>query len=266
MSGHPTHEEDFDLYALGATEGEERAEIERHVATCDACARKLAAARGRVAMLAMAAPSAAPPAGAKARLMARIRAEEAAQPVAAPAPSAGARGETRGLFANWWTAMLVPAAGVLAIATLFLWQQNENLNREIATLRDSVAIGQAQLSDATKLVDLIGSADTVTVDLAAQPGMPKGVAHVMYNMKMGMMMYDGQLAPAPAGKSYQLWVVPAQGNPISAGVFQPAAGRPDHWMMSLPQGVAPKAFAVTIEPAGGMPQPTGPKVLVGVPS
>jgi len=34
----------------------------------------------------------------------------------------------------------------------------------------------------------------------------------------------------------------------------------------LPQGVEPKAFAVTIEPSGGMPQPTGPKVLVGAAS
>jgi anti-sigma-K factor RskA len=93
--------------------------------------------------------------------------------------------------------------------------------------------------------------------------MPKGTAHVMYNMKMEMLIYDGQLEPAPEGKSYQLWVVPAQGNPISAGVFQPVAGQTDNLLMDMPQGVVPKAFAVTIEPAGGMPQPTGPKVLVG---
>jgi anti-sigma-K factor RskA len=34
-------------------------------------------------------------------------------------------------------------------------------------------------------------------------------------------------------------------------------------MVKLPQGMAAKAFAVTLEPAGGMPQPTGPMVLVG---
>ena len=76
-------------------------------------------------------------------------------------------------------------------------------------------------------------------------------------------MYDGALAPAPAAKSYELWLVPATGNPISAGVFNPVSGQTDHWTMKLPQGIAPKAFAVTLEPAGGKPQPTGPMVLVG---
>ena len=32
----------------------------------------------------------------------------------------------------------------------------------------------------------------------------------------------------------------------------------------VPPGMVAKAFAVTLEPQGGMPQPTGPKVLVGV--
>jgi anti-sigma-K factor RskA len=36
--------------------------------------------------------------------------------------------------------------------------------------------------------------------------------------------------------------------------------------MKIPPGVLPKAFAVTLEPAGGKPQPTGPKVLVGAAS
>ena len=53
------------------------------------------------------------------------------------------------------------------------------------------------------------------------------------------------------------------GKPISAGVFNPEGGRTDHWMMKLPQGIAAKEFAVSLEPAGGMPQPTGPMVLIG---
>jgi anti-sigma-K factor RskA len=34
-------------------------------------------------------------------------------------------------------------------------------------------------------------------------------------------------------------------------------------MVKLPPGVEAKAFAITLEPEGGMPQPTGPMVLVG---
>ena len=80
--------------------------------------------------------------------------------------------------------------------------------------------------------------------------MLRGGAHVMYNMKMKVLMYDGQLDAAPAGKSYQLWVVPMNGNPISAGVFNPTQGQMDHWMMDMPEGMVPKALReVTIEPA-----------------
>jgi anti-sigma factor RsiW len=60
MNGHPTRPEDFDLYALGVLEGEEKAAFEAHVPACAACAEKLAEARGRIALLAFAAPRVAP--------------------------------------------------------------------------------------------------------------------------------------------------------------------------------------------------------------
>ncbi len=69
MNGHPTREEDFDLYALGALEGEEKRAIELHLAGCRDCARKLAEAQGRIALLALAAPPAAPSDAVKQRLM-----------------------------------------------------------------------------------------------------------------------------------------------------------------------------------------------------
>jgi anti-sigma-K factor RskA len=35
------------------------------------------------------------------------------------------------------------------------------------------------------------------------------------------------------------------------------------WTAEVPANTPAKAFAVTIEPVGGAPQPTGPKVLLG---
>jgi anti-sigma-K factor RskA len=261
MSAHPTREEDFDLYALGALDAEECGPFGEHVAVCAECAAKLAEARGRVVLLALAAPQVAPSSGAKQRLMARIHADAAASSQRAMNTEEPAEVRTR-----WWAAILVPALGALAVATIVLWMQNERLSRDIASMHGAIAVQQKEIDGAAKMIDLIGSTDTVVVNLAAQPGMPKGTAHVMYNMKMKTLMYDGELEAAPAGKSYQLWVVPTNGNPISAGVFTPVPGQTDHWMMDMPEGLVPKAFAVTVEPAGGMPQPTGPKVLLGAAS
>jgi anti-sigma-K factor RskA len=131
------------------------------------------------------------------------------------------------------------------------------LGQEQATLQKQ----QKQLDEARHAQALLESKDTVSVALAQQPGMPKGDVRVMYNAKMGMAMCDGWVEPAPANKSYQLWLVPMEGKPISAGMIEGGSINP--WMVKLPQGMPAKAFAVTLEPAGGMPQPTGPMVLVG---
>ena len=159
--------------------------------------------------------------------------------------------------------MLAPAGVVLAVATILLWNENRRVDRQLAALRASAEQQQQQLRDARELAGLITAGDTITVALAPQPGQPNGSARVTYSAKMGMLMYEGEIAPAPAAKSYQLWLFPAAGKPISAGVFNPANDRPGHWMMKVPQGIAAKTFAVTLEPAGGVPQPTGPLVLVG---
>jgi anti-sigma-K factor RskA len=263
MNDHPTREEDFDLYALGALESAEKQALESHIAFCLGCAQKVADARGRIAMLALAAPPAKAPAIVKEHLLQQIR-------------GAGGQGEvaltemklqpgSRAVLSRW-TAILLPIAAVLAVATFLLWNTNRRLDSQLAALRVSAQQQEEQLQDARDITGLITAGDTITVQLAPQPAMPRGAAHVMYNTKMGMLMYEGQIPPAPAAKSYQLWLLPANGNPISCGVFNPVAGQPDHWMMKLPEGIEPRAFAVTLEPSGGMPQPTGPKVLVGAAS
>lgn len=259
MSAHPTRDEDFDLYALGVLEGDDKRAIESHVNSCPECAQKLAEARGRVALLALAAPPVAPAAAAKSRLLQQVRQatlSKRATQVLEPE-------YTGGFFSRWWSALLVPAGVALVIATIFLWTQNRRLDQQLAILRADAQQQRQQLQEAREMADLVTSRNTILVPLSSQPGMPKGAAHVMYNQKMGMLMYEGELEPAPANKTYELWVVPAKGNPISAGVFTPGSDNSTHFMMKLPEGVVPKAFAVTIEPAGGRPQPTGPAVLMG---
>jgi anti-sigma-K factor RskA len=272
-NGHPTREEDFDLYVLGTLEGDEKLAIESHLAACADCTRKLAAARGRVAAISFAAPRVEPSAAVKDRLLRQVRAESQAPSRAtsesAKVPARGTGREfappepPRGLAGRWLFAVLAPACIALLIATIILWRQNDRLTGQLADLGASVDKTQKQLADAQEMLHLYTSKDTIKVLLAAQPGMVKGDGEVMYNEKMGLLMYDGWIAPSPDDKSYQLWVVPMDGKPISAGVFNPATSDTAHWMSKVPEGIAPKMFAITLEPAGGMPQPTGPMVLVG---
>lgn len=264
MNGHPTREEDFDLYALGALEGAEKQAIETHVRSCADCARKLAEAQGGIALLALAAPETAPSPRVKDRLMQRVHdsPRTSAAVSARPMPQREFAGDG-GVLSRWWAAVLVPAFAIAVIAAIFLWTQNARLDRQLEASHAAIVQQQAELDRARTVVDLVEAHDTIVVKLAPQPGMPEGSGRVLYNAREGTMLYDGQLRPAPEGKSYQLWLVPANGKPISVGVFNSAAGLATSLTAKLPPGVAPKAFAVTLEPAGGKPQPTGPMVLVG---
>jgi anti-sigma-K factor RskA len=211
--------------------------------------------------LLFAAPRVDPPPRVKSELLARVRGEKDAE-ARARTPRTELSPAGAGIWGRWWGAVLAPVGVALVIATVFLWSQNERLNRELADLHQTVVEQQKNLELEHHAEELLAANDTIVVPLAPMPGMPKdSMARVTYNEHMGMLMYDGNLAPAPAHMSYQLWLVPMKGDPINAGVFNPKPGQTEQWMMQLPSGVTPKAFAITIEPAGGMPHPTGPKVL-----
>lgn len=68
------------------------------------------------------------------------------------------------------------------------------------------------------------------------------------------------LSPEPPGTDYQVWFVAGE-QPKSGGCFNLRDGRP---VISMPAGVPPgtSRVAVTIEPHGGSPRPTGPTILV----
>lgn len=248
--------EDPDLYALGALDGEEKRAFEMHVRACAACAAELAAARERVAVLGLAVPPVAPPPSAKEALMRRARAER--PPVAV---SAAARRRF-----GWLTPVFAAAAVIFATLAGWLWTRDQHDMQQIHALESQLEIAQTrsmEIANAAADTDrILGAPGTIHVALAQQPGGPAGRAGVLCNPRLGMVAAAVQLAPAPADKSYQLWLVPASGAPVSLGVFS-AAESTATLSAHIPQGIVPKAFAVTVEPRGGMPQPTGPKVLVG---
>jgi anti-sigma-K factor RskA len=259
MNGHPTREEDFDLFALGTLDDGEKQTLEAHLAGCSDCLRKVAQARGRIALLAFAAPRVEPSPELKDRLMRQIHAT-------VKRDATEAIGETRldrGRFGRWWAAVVVPVGAALVFASIFLWNENRRLDQQLARLRTALEQEQKQVEAARSVANLMAAPDTKVVALASMPGMPKGAARVAYNAQMGILVYDGQLESAPANKSYQLWLVPVTGVPISAGIVNSAGGETSYSMMKLAPGINAKAFAVTLEPAGGMSHPTGPQVLVG---
>jgi anti-sigma-K factor RskA len=70
--------------------------------------------------------------------------------------------------------------------------------------------------------------------------------------------------PAPPGSSYELWMLPDGGNPVSLGLL-PENGSAQLALSAVQLGVLTRTMtlAVSVEPAGGSPTglPTGPVIL-----
>jgi Anti-sigma-K factor rskA len=262
-------EEDLELFALGALPEEGSVAASAHAAGCAECAKKLAAARGRAAALAFGLKQEKPAAAAKAKLFARIAAEregKSGEAAKRPDQVAPARREvmSEGRTRNWWNWVLVPLATSLALVSLGLWRENERLVREVREARLVAARLQEERVHVERLVHVLTAPETITVKLAGTADASQSSGVVKYNERTGTVIYTAELPGLPPDKVYQMWLVPANGAPISAGVFSQAeSGKAKVWSAEVPANTEPKAFAVTIEPAGGVPQPTGPKVLLG---
>jgi anti-sigma-K factor RskA len=73
------------------------------------------------------------------------------------------------------------------------------------------------------------------------------------------------LRPLPAGRTYELWLVPQPGKaPIPAGLFRPDADRGATVVLPpIPADTQARRFMVTEEPAQGSTTPSLPIVMEG---
>jgi anti-sigma-K factor RskA len=112
---------------------------------------------------------------------------------------------------------------------------------------------------------VLAAPDLARIDLVGQPTAPSASARAFWSRSRGLVFTASNLPAAPAGRVYQLWVLSSQPAPTSAGLLKPdPSGRVTatfNTPADLPQ---PVAMAVTLEPEGGVPAPTGDKYLVGL--
>ncbi len=264
-------------YALGALDATDRAAFERHLAECQACASEVRSLQPVVDGLAQVVPLVDPPAALRERVLAAAAGQGRAWPGAprtsdstTTAPIARPVAPVVGLNWGW----LAAAASVLLAVGLgvYVWQLRDRLTQverrldeasaRAAASETQVAALQRAAVDVRTTALVIGAPDLLRVDLAGQGGSP-AKARAFWSRAHGLVFAAVDLPALPPGKVYQLWVVGAQA-PVSAGIFEPdAAGRATTIVEAGQQFPEPAAFAVTLEPAGGVPQPTGDKILVG---
>jgi anti-sigma-K factor RskA len=246
-------------YAVGALDGEERAEFERHLAGgCVQCAEALRQSAEALAALAHSSPPMIPPPEVKQDLLRRI---------AATTPARG--GTTRPRRLVWAVGTLVASIAAAAFTGAFVASRYEGrlgqTAREMAALRERVQRDEAALREQIALyrsaVDLLRDPATQVVTLHGLGPSPAATGRVIWNPTSGGHVFVANLPPAPPGQTYELWKI-AGAAPEPAGVFQvDASGYGTHRIPAGAGGPPVKVFAVTLEPEAGVPAPTGPMVL-----
>jgi anti-sigma-K factor RskA len=253
MKTHEQFADDLALLALGTLEGAERAAVETHLRECAACRSELERLRGDTALLAFSAAGARPPARSRERLLAAL----AGEAQRAPAPPVQRW--------SWWrTVQWAAAAAVLAVFFLLI-RQNEELKQRVNQLAAGSRSEQQQLIQARQLIAALSDADADRFVLVSSKTPPQPQGRAIYQSKSGTLVFLASNMPAlPPEKIYELWLIPASGAPIPAGLFRPSAeGSGSVVKPPLPVGVEAKTFAITVEPKEGSSAPTSQPIMLG---
>ena len=229
-------------YVCDALGEDERAAFETHMAQCPECASEVAELREVAAILGVAVAER-PPAALKDAVDARIQVTRQAPPIVAGMAEQAAESRRRPR-PGWRAGWAVAAALALVVAGLG-WRAIDQQDRIDALNHSSTQISQLLAApDAySARVSVAGGGSALLVDSRSRDE--------------AAIAFTG-LAQAPAGKTYQLWLMTADGSARSAGLMQVSPSTP-----VIVQGLSGEAqVGMTVEPAGGSAQPTTTPIMV----
>ncbi|AWT42207.1 MULTISPECIES: anti-sigma factor [Streptomyces] len=239
-------------YALDALEPTERVRFERHLARCERCAAEVRALAEDAVRLAWSAAAPAPPA-LRERVLAAVRAtpQEAAREQHTPQlpPHVwGTQPPPRRTRAPRPRPLMVPfatatAAAALVVAALFAVQAGrtqDQLNAERDRSREIAHVLAAPDARAATGTDAEGH--SIGVIASASSG-------------RAVVTLRGYGTP-PGGRVHQLWLMRPGAQPRSLGLFSG-----DTPLLADGLEKSATSLAVTVEPDGGSPRPTGQPIV-----
>jgi anti-sigma-K factor RskA len=236
--------DEYEMYALGLADEPEKAQLEKHLHHgCETCTHGIRAARGLVAMIGASVPPLAPSPKLRRRIMASVGVERR----------------------SWgWTPAWIAVSALSLVTALYFYGRDRDSGLAMARFQGEArrqALERARWNEALALLQQPETRQATFGEGAEQP--PRG--RVFVNPKSGVLLMASNLPAAPQGKTYEMWVIPKTGNPVPAGLFQSDADGTALYLRKEAVDIAAvKAVAVTLEPEGGVPQPTSQPLIVAV--
>jgi anti-sigma-K factor RskA len=216
---------EYGAFALGVAEEPMLSEISAHLAReCPECTQGVRSAMTTVAAMSGAVKDAQPSKQLRRRIIAMV----------APQPK---RGFT---FLPW------AVSALLAIVLL------------------SVAVSRHHPEQPTADTTKLAQALTILNDPATKDvtfGDPAARGRIFVNPK-GVVLTAAHMPKLESNRTFELWLIPATGNPVPAGTFRSDAASNAAVYVYQGQTANAAVVAVTVEPAGGSPQPTTTPFIV----
>lgn len=234
--------ESLAAYILNALEADEARSVKAHLRSCAECQKVLEQYQAIGDGLAMTVTPGNPPLRVRARLIAQLAARK---PIKA---------DSTRRVSIWQTltglALAISLAISLAINAFTLWQLTQVQHQQIA-LQEQLRANQRAMS----VVAYPGARA-----LPIKSDQASGTLVLNTEIKSGVLIVHG-LASLEQSRVYQAWLIKPDGGRISAGVFQAESGV-TVFVIASPDPLSEFiGVGVTVEPAGGSPAPTGPRIL-----
>jgi anti-sigma-K factor RskA len=231
-------------YALDALTDDERAEFEKHLDRCPSCAEEVRGLRETAARLALA-TAVAPPPGMRQRVLAAAALTRQLPPTGRSLLPRSRGSRRRSLSRAGLTAGILALAA--AVAFLLVMQ-----------LSTSHQLRQAR-QDNSAIAAVLAAPDARIESLPATAG---GTVTAVTSLRQEEAVVTTSDLPAlPGTRVYQLWVITAAGGAKSVGLL--AFTSSGSTTPVLADGVLRgDRLGITVEPAGGTPQPTTTPVVV----
>lgn len=229
----------YELYALGALEREESAEMEAHLARgCATCSKGLARACSLNANVLSLVTEQNPPARLKRRVMASV-----------------------GVNRPSWGWVWALATSCLLFLSLWLGVQERDRSDQLAEARADLFKSAAERDRLNQALQFLSDPETQPASFGrGQTAPPRG--YVLMHPRLGVLLIASNLPPAGEGKTYEMWVIPKGGTPRPAGLFQSDGTRGLHILSGPMDLTTLGAVAVTLEPTAGSPAPTTIPIIV----
>ena len=232
---HQQFEEELAAYLLDALSEDETRDFEAHLATCEHCQAQERWLRTSVDVLPSAVEQVEPPPALRERLLETVRREAAV----ATETERGNEGAAPARRRRAWlgSISLRPAAAAAAILI--------------------VAAGVAGYAIRGSGGGR-GGGETRTIEAQSTPAQPKARAELVRTGDQGLLRVEN--LPQRKGHVYEVWLARGGEKPVPATLFQ--VSRDGTGTAGIPKGLDDATVVmVTLEPAGGSPQPTSSPVL-----